>query len=97
MSNQGPLSQFIKEIHKKLDEEEARLKAEEESLTDEDRVFNKLKYPPRKKESVLMPFIRHITPSIIAQDIIGVQPMTGPIEEIFKMPVKYNPDTKEEE
>ena len=33
--------------------------------------------------SVLLPIIRRVMPSIIANDIIGVAPMTGPVGDIF--------------
>lgn len=86
---------FYEEYAKKLEEQKAREKAEEEALTDEDRVFNKLKYPPKKKtlhDHILMPLIRRIVPVTIAQDIVGVQPMTG-----FTIPGKNGPDKEEEE
>ena len=34
--------------------------------------------------SIILPIIRKIMPAMIAQDIVGVQPMTGPVGEIFK-------------
>jgi hypothetical protein len=39
-------------------------------------------------QQVLISQIRRIMPSIIAQDLIGVQPMTGPTVDIFS--TKYN-------
>lgn len=36
-------------------------------------------------QSILIPLIRRTMPSIIAQDIIGVSPMTGPIGQIFTL------------
>ena len=33
--------------------------------------------------SVLLPIIRRVMPNIIANDIIGVAPMTGPVGDIF--------------
>ena len=38
-----------------------------------------------KKNNVLFPLIRKILPNVIAQDIAGVQPMTGPTGNVFKM------------
>lgn len=35
--------------------------------------------------SVLLPMIRRVMPTIIANDIIGVSPMTGPAGNIFDM------------
>lgn len=40
---------------------------------------------------VLLPLIRNAMPNIIANDIIGVQPMTGPVGDIFTMGIKYMP------
>jgi hypothetical protein len=37
---------------------------------------------------VLLPMIRRVMPNIIANNIIGVQPMTGPTVDIFN--TKYN-------
>ena len=34
---------------------------------------------------VLLPLIRNVMPSFMAQQIIGVQPMTGPVGQIFKL------------
>lgn len=39
-------------------------------------------------QQVLIAQIRRVMPSIIAQDLIGVQPMTGPTVDIFN--TKYN-------
>lgn len=38
---------------------------------------------------VLMPMIRQVFPSLIAQSILGVQPMTGNVGRIFTLNVKY--------
>lgn len=38
---------------------------------------------------VILPIIRRVIPTIIAQDIIGVSPMTGPVADIFSLRVKY--------
>jgi hypothetical protein len=38
---------------------------------------------------VILPLIRRVMPSIIAQDIIGVSPMTGPTGSIFAMRSNY--------
>lgn len=40
-------------------------------------------------DPVIIPIIRRVMPNIIAQDIIGVSPMTGPISDIFTLRVKY--------
>lgn len=41
-------------------------------------------------QQVLIAQIRRVMPSIIAQDLIGVQPMTGPTVDIFN--TRYNID-----
>ena len=41
-------------------------------------------------QKVLLPLIRRVMPDIIANDILGVQPMTGPAGAIFGMKPKYN-------
>ena len=41
-----------------------------------------------KDRKVLIPIIRKMLPSIIAADIVGVQPMQGSTGSIFKMKVK---------
>ena len=39
---------------------------------------------------VILPVIRRVMPTIIANDLIGVQPMQGPIAQIHTLRVKYN-------
>lgn len=52
-------------------------------------------FPPFEKackpkyDKVILPIIRRVMPSIIAQDIIGVSPMTGPTTSIFALRAKY--------
>lgn len=41
-------------------------------------------------DPVLLPIIRRVMPNIIANDLIGVQPMTGPTVDIFNMRSNYN-------
>jgi hypothetical protein len=38
---------------------------------------------------VLIPLIRRVMPSVIAQDIIGVSPMIGPAGSIFSLRARY--------
>lgn len=38
---------------------------------------------------VILPVIRRVMPQIIAQDIIGVQPMTGPTMSIRQLKARY--------
>lgn len=39
---------------------------------------------------IILPIIRRVMPSIIAHDICGVQPMTGPASQIFSLRSKYS-------
>ena len=38
---------------------------------------------------VILPVIRRVMPSVIANEIIGVQPMTGPVAQIHTLRVRY--------
>lgn len=38
---------------------------------------------------VILPVIRRVMPSVIAHEIIGVQPMTGPVAQIHTLRVRY--------
>lgn len=38
---------------------------------------------------VILPIIRRVMPTVIANEIIGVQPMTGPVAQIHTLRVKY--------
>lgn len=42
---------------------------------------------------VMLPLIRRVMPSVIANEILGVQPMTGPVGQIHTLRVRYS-DTK---
>lgn len=35
--------------------------------------------------------VRRTYPSLIANDLVGVQPMTGPVGEVFKLKISYEP------
>jgi len=39
---------------------------------------------------VILPVIRRVMPSVIANEIIGVQPMTGPVAQIHTLRVRYS-------
>lgn len=41
---------------------------------------------------VILPVIRRVMPSVIANEIVGVQPMTGPIAQIHTLRVRYADD-----
>lgn len=47
-------------------------------------------------DSLILPIIRRTMPSIIANDIIGVSPMTGPTGQIFALRSRHLPSTPEE-
>ena len=38
---------------------------------------------------VILPVIRRVMPTVIANEIIGVQPMTGPVSQIHTLRVRY--------
>jgi hypothetical protein len=42
-------------------------------------------------QPIIMPIIRQVTPTLLANSILGVQPMTGPVGEIFTMKANYAP------
>lgn len=39
--------------------------------------------------NILVPIIRNVMPRIIAHDILGVSPMTGPISQVIKFRTRY--------
>lgn len=45
-------------------------------------------------DPIIIPLIRRVMPSIIAQDIIGVSPMTGPVSDIFTMRIAHSKNKK---
>jgi hypothetical protein len=46
--------------------------------------------PPDDFRRIVMPMIRKVLPTLIANEIIGVQPMTGSVGEIHTLPIKKN-------
>ena len=75
-------------------------KAPAKPMTEEEEaeeIVRRLSAPPKPiwDNSVSIPMIRRIIPNTIATDIIGVQPMTGPVGEIFTMRVRYS-DSKDD-
>ena len=44
---------------------------------------------------VILPVIRRVMPTVIANEIIGVQPMTGPVAQIHTLRVRYADPTSE--
>lgn len=45
---------------------------------------------------LLLPIIRNVMPNIIAQDIVGVSPMTGPSGSIFAWRARYLQGTQDD-
>jgi len=45
-------------------------------------------------QKILMPMIKHLTPTLLAHGILGVQPMTGSVGQIFTMRHSYTPQSK---
>lgn len=41
---------------------------------------------------VILPVIRRVMPTVIANEIVGVQPMTGPVAQIHTLRVRYGDD-----
>jgi hypothetical protein len=39
---------------------------------------------------ILMPMIRRVIPGTIASEIVGVQPMSGPVSQVYTLRYKYN-------
>ena len=39
---------------------------------------------------VMLPLIRRVMPSVIANELVGVQPMTGPVGQIHTLRVRYS-------
>ena len=44
---------------------------------------------------VILPIIRRVMPTVIANEIIGVQPMTGPVAQIHTLRVRYADDANQ--
>jgi len=44
---------------------------------------------------VMLPLIRRVMPSVIANELVGVQPMTGPVGQIHTLRVRYSETTGE--
>lgn len=45
-------------------------------------------------QRILLPMIQHLTPTILAHQILGIQAMTGNVGEIFTMRHSYKPQSK---
>ena len=44
---------------------------------------------------VILPVIRRVMPTVIANELVGVQPMTGPVGQIHTLRVRYSDTTSE--
>lgn len=96
----GTKRAMIETVHKNLQryhaEEEARLAKKSEPMTEEeeaDEIIRRLKTPsPKITEdfrNVILPMIKRVMPATIANDIMSVQPMTGPVGEIRTLKHRY--------
>lgn len=47
--------------------------------------------------SVIIPFLRRVMPSIIAQQIIGVQPMIAPVSPLYTLKTRYVDPTSDQD
>ena len=45
---------------------------------------------------VILPVIRRVMPTVIANEIVGVQPMTGPVAQIHTLRVRYSESTNDQ-
>ena len=62
-----------------------------EAMTEEEKVFHRLKNPPKSKVQILMPIIRKVIPQLIAEEMCSVQPMTLPDENLWNTsPIQEN-------
>lgn len=48
-----------------------------------------LSFELRALGKVIMPILRRVMPSVIANDLVGVQPMSGPSAQIFTLKHRY--------
>ena len=55
-----------------------------------DKRRNARLYKLRGYSPVLLPIIRRFMPNLIAYDLVGVQPMTAPVGELFPLGYKYH-------
>lgn len=44
----------------------------------------------RLKTNVLLPMVRRFMPTVIAHDLVGVQPMTAPVGQVFTLRYIFN-------
>lgn len=81
--------QRLAEIKKQIDENLAEIKRQKEET-------EKIKPGIAGFDPVLISLVRRAMPNLIAYDVCGVQPMTGPTGLIFAMKSKYEKDGKSE-
>ena len=46
-------------------------------------------------KNIILPVIKKVSPLMLADLIIGVQPMSGPVGQIFSLKARYGPTNKE--
>jgi len=68
--------------------EELRLAGMTTEEIEAEKIIEKLKAPPKPK-GIRIPMINRIMPNIIADELLGVQPMTGPFDDIHTLKVKW--------
>ena len=69
-------------------------------ILDRSQIFVDDEVPEKlKRSSFAFPAMRRIFPSLIAQQLVSIQPMTMPMGSVFYMDYKYGPgsETKENE
>lgn len=76
-----------------------RRKLREEALKTWEALNSK---PKPKPESIIIPLIRNVMPNVIAQDLVGVQPMmigdaTPGIEPVHNFNVRYSDEVEEKQ
>ena len=55
---------------------------------------NKAQLVTATAQKILMPMIKHLTPTLLAHSNVGVQPMTGSVGKIFTIRHSYTPQPK---
>ena len=50
--------------------------------------------PPQSLTSIVVPTCRRIYPELLAHEVVGVQPMSGPVGFAFALKARYGDDIK---
>ena len=83
----------FKKVISDLQEPKKILTEDEEA----DEIVRRLATPPPSIsdfQRIVIPMIRKIIPTMIANEIIGVQPMQGPVEKIRTLKAKFTDDSR---